>query len=54
MPSSSEKQKHFMTAVCKNKKFAKKVSVPQSVGCEFHNADKRNESVITFKQFLII
>ena len=55
MPSHSKKQKKFMTAVCKNKKFANKVGVPQSVGCEFHNADKRNESaVITFKQFLII
>jgi len=55
MPSHSEKQSHFMTAVCKNKKFAKKVGVPQSVGCEFHNADKKmKESVITFKQFLII
>ena len=55
MPSHSKKQARFMTAVCKNRKFAKKVGVPQSVGCEFHNADKRkNEStVITFKQYLI-
>jgi hypothetical protein len=55
MPSHSEKQKKFMTVVCKSKKFAKKVGVPQSVGCDFHNADKKNESApITFKQFLII
>jgi len=53
MPSKSDKQKKFMTAVCKNKKFAKKVGVPQSVGCDFHNADKLKES-LTFKQFLIL
>ena len=52
MPSQSPAQKKLMTAVCKNKKFAKKVGIPQSVGCEFHNADKLKEA-ITFKQYLI-
>ena len=41
MPSSSEKQKNFMAAVANNPAFAKKAGVPQSVGQEFVEADKR-------------
>lgn len=44
MPSTSKKQKKFMAAVAHNLKFAKKVGVPQSVGKEFHAADKRKAS----------
>ena len=40
MPSLSDKQRRFMSAVAHSSKFAKKVKVPQSVGREFHNADK--------------
>jgi len=40
MPSTSKKQHNFMAAVANNPAFAKKVSVPQSVGKEFSNADK--------------
>lgn len=41
MPAKSEKQARFMRAVAHDKKFAKKVGVPQSVGREFsHMADK--------------
>lgn len=41
MPSSSEKQAKFMNAVAHDKDFAKKAGVPQDVGKEFHNADKK-------------
>jgi hypothetical protein len=41
MPSSSPKQARFMAAVAHNPDFAKKVGVPQSVGREFNDADKR-------------
>lgn len=41
MPSSSEKQEKFMRAVAHDKDFAKKAGVPQSVGKEFNNADKK-------------
>lgn len=41
MPSTSPKQKRFMAAVAHNSKFAKKVGVPQYVGKEFNDADKR-------------
>ena len=40
MPSTSRKQHNFMAAVANNPSFAKKASVPQSVGKEFLNADK--------------
>jgi hypothetical protein len=40
MPSSSEKQAKFMNAIAHSKKFAAKVGVSQSVGKEFHTADK--------------
>lgn len=35
MPAKSAKQRKFMQAVANNKKFAKKVGVPQNVGKEF-------------------
>lgn len=39
MPSTSKDQADFMRAVAHNRKFAKKVEVPQSVGKEFSEAD---------------
>ena len=45
MPSKSKAQKRLMAAVANNPKFAKKVGVPQSVGREFANADKRNKEM---------
>jgi len=41
MPSTSEKQHRFMEAVAHNPEFAKKAGVPQSVGQDFNQADKR-------------
>lgn len=41
MPSKSAKQKRFMAAVAHNPEFAKKMGVPQSVGQDFSEADKR-------------
>jgi hypothetical protein len=45
MPSKTKKQAKFMAAVANNPKFAKKAGVPQSVGQEFANADKRNKDM---------
>jgi hypothetical protein len=44
MPPKSKKQKKFMQAVAKNKKFAKKVGVSQKVGKEFINKKKRRKA----------
>lgn len=44
MPSSTPKQARFMSAVAHSPEFAKKVGVPQSVGKDFHNADKARAS----------
>lgn len=41
MPSASEKQHKFMEAVAHDKDFAKKAGVPQGVGKDFSNADKK-------------
>lgn len=41
MPSKSKKQARLMAAVAHNPKFAKKVGIPQSVGREFNDADRR-------------
>ena len=41
MPAKSKKQERFMQAVANNPKFAKKVGVPQSVGEEFMDADRK-------------
>jgi peptide methionine sulfoxide reductase MsrA len=40
MPSVSKKQHNFMNAVKHNRKFAKKVDVPQSVAEEYIDADE--------------
>jgi phosphoribosylamine-glycine ligase len=40
MPSVSKSQARLMQAVAYSKTFAKKVGIPQSVGREFHEADK--------------
>jgi hypothetical protein len=40
MPNESKAQKRLMQAVEHNKKFAKKVGIPQSVGKDFNQADK--------------
>jgi len=45
VPSTSKKQAKFMAAVANNPKFAKKAGVPQSVGKEFANADKRKKDM---------
>ena len=45
MPSSSAKQHRFMEAVAHNPEFAKKAGVPQSVGKDFAEADKRKRLV---------
>ncbi len=39
MPSTSDKQKHFMAAAAHNPEFAKKAGIPQSVAKEFNQAD---------------
>lgn len=41
MPSTSKKQAKFMRAAAKNKKFAAKAKIKQSVARDFHNADKK-------------
>lgn len=41
MPSTSPAQAHLMAAVAHNPTFAQKVGIPQSVGKEFNDADKR-------------
>lgn len=43
MPSKSSKQHRFMEAVAHDKKFARKAGVPQKVGREFVQADKRKK-----------
>ena len=41
MPSTSAKQARFMNIVAHSPEFAQKAGIPQSVGQEFHAADKR-------------
>lgn len=41
MPSVSKKQHNLMAAVANNPKFAKKTGIPQSVGADYMQADKR-------------
>lgn len=50
MPSTSPKQAAFMRAVAHNPEFAQKVDVPQSVGREFVNADKRKALVRSLRR----
>ena len=45
MPSKSKAQADLMRAVAHSSKFAKKVGIPQSVGKEFNEADKRRETI---------
>ena len=46
MPSKSAKpRRELMAAVAHNPKFAKKVGIPQSVGEEFNEADKRRGAI---------
>lgn len=40
MPSHSPAQMRFMNIIAHSPEFAKKVGVPQSVGEDFHEADK--------------
>ena len=42
MPSKSAKQHRFMEAIAHSPSFAKKAGVPQSVGRDFSDADKRS------------
>jgi hypothetical protein len=44
MPSSSDKQARFMSAIAHDKEFAKKAGVPQEVGKDFHEADKKKKT----------
>lgn len=44
MPSVSAKQARFMNIVAHSPEFAKKVDVPQSVGKDFHAADKAKKT----------
>ena len=43
MPSTSAKQHRFMEAVAHNPEFANQAGVPQSVGKDFVEADKRKK-----------
>jgi hypothetical protein len=43
MPSTSAKQHRFMEMVAHNPEAAKRVGVPQSVGQDFVEADKRKK-----------
>jgi hypothetical protein len=44
MPSTSEKQKHFMAAAAHNPKFAKETGIPVSVAKEYNEADKAKKT----------
>ena len=44
MPSTSEKQKHFMAAAAHNPKFAKEAGIPVSVAQDFNQADKAKKT----------
>ena len=44
MPSTSEKQKHFMAAAAHNPKFAKEAGIPISVAKEYNEADKAKKT----------
>jgi hypothetical protein len=50
MPSVSDKQEKFMNAVAHSPEFAKKAGVPQSVGKEFHEADKAKKGKSRMKK----
>jgi len=44
MPSTSEKQKHFMAAAAHNPKFAKKTGISVSVAKDYNEADKAKKT----------
>jgi hypothetical protein len=44
MPSTSEKQKHFMAAAAHNPKFAKEAGIPVSVAKDYNEADKAKKT----------
>ena len=44
MPSTSEKQKHFMAAAAHNPKFAKEAGIPASVAKDYNEADKAKKT----------
>lgn len=44
MPSKTDKQAAFMAIACHDKEFAKKNGIDQKTACEFHTADKTEES----------
>jgi hypothetical protein len=46
MPSKSPAQHRLMEGVAHNPTFAKKVGIPQSVGNDFVNADKRSGTTV--------
>lgn len=50
MPSHSAKQARFMQAVAHNPEFAKEAGVPQSVGKEFNDADKRKKMAAALRK----
>lgn len=53
MPSTSDKQHRFMEAIAHNKEFAKKAGVPQSVGQDFANADKKSGKFMKKKKAIL-
>ncbi|EDY2030020.1 hypothetical protein GTB64_004462 [Salmonella enterica] len=46
MPSKSKAQHNLMEAVAHNPQFAKEAGIPQSVGQEFAQADKRQHKFV--------
>lgn len=52
MPSKSPAQARLMNAVAHSPKFAKKVGIPQSVGQDFHEADKKKRGVDKLREWL--
>jgi hypothetical protein len=44
MPSVSPQQARLMAAVAHNPQFAQKVGIPQSVGQDFNQADKKKHA----------
>ena len=45
MPSVSKKQARTMLAAARNRAFAKKMDIPQSVAREYAEADKRRNAI---------
>jgi hypothetical protein len=47
MPSTSDKQRRFMSAAAHSPSFAAKAGIPQSVAQEFHGADRGKWGAMT-------